>query len=103
MRWEIPAEKIADYYDERMEQYKAEVQNLRQLTEGVESFATAYELLNPLLQNLLLMLSEDNIVTTQVTLQSYTTISGKTKTFREFIDSQRFIIKIMFDFYNKSY
>lgn len=101
--WDIPAPDITDYYEKRMEQYRSEMQALRDLTTGTESFATAYEAVNPQLQQILLMLSEDNIVTTQVTLQGYTSIAPKTKTFREFIDSQRFLTKIMFDFYNKSY
>jgi hypothetical protein len=103
MAWDIPANDIVEYYINRTAQYRTEVETLRSLTKGEEGFLTGGQKASIQLQELLLMLAEDNIVTTQVSLESYRSISDKTKVFRDFLDSQRFIIKIMFDFYNKSY
>ena len=84
-------------YSDRMDELRTALENPshRQDTRPVES----------LIEEVLLLISEDNIVTTQIRLEKsfYTSICPQISAMREFLDQQRFVFKILFDSFNKSY
>lgn len=103
---QVSSPDILDHFRARMEIYTAELIKLRKDIEnlGAEDEARRAEI-NNRLQNLLLMLSEDNIVTTQVRLdyRNRQGILNESLAMRDYLDSQRFLLKILFDVYNKPY
>lgn len=97
--------EISDYIDARMFLYETRVAELRNEIESreVDSENYSQRVLNQL-GELLVMLSEDNVVVTIVRLDStMTDLAARLTPFKEFIDSQRFIIKILADLHNKPY
>jgi hypothetical protein len=89
----IPTPQVLDYYNLRMAKYKFHSDSLRALVDSNPDTVESTKSIDNALQDLLLMLMEDNILTTQVRMDKwYTSISGQTAAFRDFLESHRFLI-----------
>lgn len=96
MALDIPSPEVVDYYRSRSEAYKVRLGELRAHYEDPDSVEQVVQLMDNVFQDILLMLMEDNIVTTQVRLDPfYNSISGYTSSFRDFLENQRFLVAIM--------
>jgi hypothetical protein len=104
MAWTLSAPQITDFFKTRMENYRTEAVALREAVEGEGvSIEDRTRLIEGLISNQLMMLAEDNIFITQIRFENYQSIFQQVSYFREFVESQRFTLKILFDFYSRTY
>jgi len=103
---DLTAFQIKDYFDQRMLLYTDQVAELRACYEGLGAEdPDGRQKVQNSIDNLLCSLSEDNIVVTQVKLDlgNLPSLNAAVLAFREFIDTQRFIVKILADGFNHPY
>lgn len=100
---ELSSLDIIAFFRIRLDAYEIKVKTLRTYVEDVTTTDTRQ--IDFVIEDLLLMLAEDNVVITQIRLDNMLSqsLARQTSAFKEFIDSQRFVFKTLFDYYNKSY
>lgn len=99
--------QVLDYFDDRIESYQDKQAELRKFSQERHTERDNPDHQNGLnlMQDIFLMLMEDNILTTQIMLNasSYPSLQANAQTFRIFMDSQRFLLKIVYDQFDKYY
>jgi hypothetical protein len=90
---QIPAPEVIDYFKLRMDKYQESVLRLRSLVQDSPDSVETNKTIDNAVQDILLLMMEDNVVLTQVRLdQWYASIAQQTYAFKDFLDSNRFLV-----------